>query len=364
MRIIDTWILWRFTANFLLLFSVLFVFGVSIDVVLQMDEFRHAAEALWGSSGLWSTGMVILQFHGPRAFQMFQYMAPLIAVGAAGFTLASMHRNRELVALMSAGLSLRRIGAPFMVAGLVIAVMQAANQEFVLPRIAVQLLRGHEEITAKATMSFPVPLWPDGRGQLLRAEAFDPGTGELKGLIAIDRDSEGRIVRRVSATSAKWSQAQSAWRLSGGVESAAQVNGVAPSAHSVDLLTSGLTPDALVLRHTKLYAHLLGLRQLTKLQAGGAVRPDELRRMAAGRFGLIAAGLLVLLASLPFFLLREPTNLLRQSAACAGFAVPAIFGSVIAMSVPIASLSPTVAVVLPIAILLPLAVWRLSALRT
>jgi hypothetical protein len=72
----------------------------------------------------------------------------------------------------------------------------------------------------------------------------------------------------------------------------------------------------------------------------------------------------VLVASLPYFLLREPANLLLQSVRCAAFAVPMSLGAMVAMSVPLSGLGPTAGVLIPIAILIPLAVWRLSGVRT
>ena len=43
MLLLDRYIIFRFLGNFALLFSLLFVFAISIDVVVQFDEFIEAA---------------------------------------------------------------------------------------------------------------------------------------------------------------------------------------------------------------------------------------------------------------------------------------------------------------------------------
>jgi hypothetical protein len=74
--------------------------------------------------------------------------------------------------------------------------------------------------------------------------------------------------------------------------------------------------------------------------------------------------LLVLVVALPFFLLREPANMLRQSILCAAFAVPAALGSFVAMTIDMPGLAPAVSVFLPAAVLLPLALGRVGAIKT
>ena len=88
------------------------MFAASIDVILQMEKYLRAAGAnvefgRYPNKAVAFVG-VIVEFHGPRVFQFFQFMVGLLAVGAMGFTFAQMHRTRELVAIMAAGVPLRR----------------------------------------------------------------------------------------------------------------------------------------------------------------------------------------------------------------------------------------------------------------
>jgi hypothetical protein len=77
-----------------------------------------------------------------------------------------------------------------------------------------------------------------------------------------------------------------------------------------------------------------------------------------------AVNLLVLAVAIPFFLLREPRGLLQQSLRAAAFAVPASITAITLTTLPMAGLPPMLAAALPAAVLLPIAVFRLSALRS
>ena len=50
---------------------------------------------------------LLADYQAPRVFQFFQFMIGLLCVGAMGFTFAQMHRTRELVAILAAGVPLR-----------------------------------------------------------------------------------------------------------------------------------------------------------------------------------------------------------------------------------------------------------------
>jgi hypothetical protein len=113
-----------------------------------------------------------------------------------------------------------------------------------------------------------------------------------------------------------------------------------------------------------MFAHMLSSSQIVAMVDDGSLAAADGRRFVIGRWGAILANLLVLVASLPYFLLREPANLLVQAVRCAAFAVPMALGAMVAMSVPLSGLGPTAGVLVPIALLVPLAVWRVSGVRT
>lgn len=372
--LLDAHVAARFLSNFVLLFALLFVFAISVDVIVQADTFLEAATTAVkdGRASSRVTGAIglLLDFHGPRVFQFYQYMLGLVAIGAMGFTFAQMHRFRELTAIMAAGISLRRLATTVLLAAVGLNILQAINQEFILPRLAPLLVRDHRDLQREGTQRFAVPLTRDGDRNLLSASEFDPRTGEMTGLLVIERDERGAALRRITAERASFDPQRRGWQLTGG---RAIARGPGPDGVSageqqfmsnIDFLGSTLTPQTIVVKRFRLYAQMLGIEQVRLMGREGGADAATVTRLMLGRLAGPLANLLVLAISIPFFLLREPRPLLLQSVKASSIAVPAMLTALIFLTVPFEGLPAAAAVAMPIAALLPIAAWRLAYLRT
>jgi lipopolysaccharide export system permease protein len=368
-RILDRTIIGRFLWNFGVLFALLFLFAASIDVILQLEKFLRAAAAAaeQGRYGNRFTAFagVVLEFHGPRAFQFFQFMVGLLGIGAMGFTFAQMHRTRELVAVMAAGVPLRRCVWAVLAAAAALNLLGYANQELVLPRFADRLMLDHSDLARANRAAFQVPLTRDSSGNLMYAASFDPETRRIGGFLGLERDASGSLVRRTTATAAEWDDDRGAWRLTGGLsvvrdpqvrEGSTQAKPPEPVAE----WRTDLSPKAVAARHYRLFAQMLSSADLGRIASAGALERSQADRMQLGRVGSVLVNLLVLVAAIPFFLQRGPTNMLQMSILCAASCVPAVIVSAIVMAAPIAGLPPAIAVALPVAALIPVAVARVS----
>ena len=375
MRILDRYVVSRFLWNFVALFSALYLFGVAVDVVISTSKFLEAADIAVreGRAGSRFTGFVVmlLDFHGPRVFQFFQFMVGMVSVGAMGFTFAQMHKARELTAMMAAGIDLRRPGACVLAAAAALNLFQLVNQEVVLPRLAPKLVRLHSDMVNNRGSEFPVPLTRDAAGLLLQADSFDPDTASMRGLVVLERDAQGRARTRISAPSATWDAAREAWILTQG-RAIRVPEGPTPALtrdagefeRPVDEVRTSLGPESLLTRRFRIYGQMLSTPQLLELRDGGGGDRLQASRLLAGRALGPVVNLLILVAALPYFLLREPRNLLRQSLLAAAFAVPVSITALTLTSLPMPGLPPLVGSALPAAILLPVAAWRFSALRS
>lgn len=375
MLLLDRYILFRFGVNFAILFSLLFVFAVSIDIMLNVDKFVDGARKLAGPEG----GIVdfashlvslVVDFQGPRFFQFYAYLHGLVAIGAMSFTLAQMHRHRELVAVMASGLSLHRVAMPFIVAMFVLSMVQLLNQELMLPRVAPLLLRDHRDAGDRGVERFEVLFTPDGRGNLLAAPSFDPATYTLTNPTVLERDAAGRTVRRVTAASAAWSEENQHWVLTDGRAVTPRSDPVttAPESNTDSAIQSyktDLTPQALLVRRYNQFATMLSMDHISQmLQSPRVDDRDALLRHYYSRFSSILINLLVLALSLPCFLLREPANLLKQSVLCAALSIPATVGAAIGMMVELPGIPPAAGVFLPVIALTFLALFPWTFLKT
>lgn len=368
MRILDRAIIFRFLTNFALLFALLYLCAVGVDTILHMDQNLLATQD-GVRRGLYSNRVMgflirMLEFYGPRVFQVYQLMAGLLCVGAMGFTFVQMHRSRELVAIMAAGVPLRRCVWAVLGAALVLNGLQVVNQELILPRLAHRLIGTHSSVADKDTSVFTVPLTRDRDGNLFYAGKLHPGEGRIEGFLALQRDAQGRLIQRVTAERAHWDAASGSWLLVEGRAMPRNPDGlgqtVAAHAQPLDRYVTDLSPVVLTARNYRVFAGLLSSSQLDEIAAAGAMDWGLVRRMQLGRLGGVLVNLLVLMIAVPFFLQRGPANMLRQSVLCAAVCVPAIIGGAILMAAPVEGLPPTVMVALPVALLLPAAAARLS----
>jgi lipopolysaccharide export system permease protein len=390
--LLDRYILVRFLVNFLTLFLLLYVFATSIDVILSLDDFVKVARLVVGEESGWlrfggELVWLIVHFQAPRIFQFYAYLHGLAAIGAMGFTLAQMVRYRELVAVMASGVSLYRVAMPFIVAVFALNVLQLANQELVLPRLAPLLLRDHAQIGKRSVNEFEVRFTPDGNRALWQAPSFNPQTATLTSPTILERDERGRTLRRISASEAKWSDEEAAWLLTDGValmragtpagggragnhgsESRGTTSGGTDSlimSEPVLAYRSDLTPQILMVRNFNQYASMLSLNQISQmLETPTIATRDSLLRFRYSRFSSVLVNLLVLALTLPCFLLREPANLLRQSIMCASLAIPATVGSAIGMMIEMPGIPPAVGVFLPVIVLGFMALFPWTFFRT
>jgi len=380
MTLIDRYILQRFFVNFVVLFTLLFIFAVVIDIVTALDKFVDVARDLVGEDAsklnvMWTFIRITVDFESPRFFQFYAYLHGLVAIGAMGFTLSQMHRHGELTAILAAGLGMHRIAMPFIVAVFALSMIQLVNQELFLPRVAPLLIRDHEHAGQRSVDEFAVPLTPDARGNLFQSPRFDPRTGTLTTLTVLERDDRGRTIRRITADEAVWSDGggapgeESAWILSGGHavalterrDAGAGASGFAP----VDRYPTNLSPSMLLVRRHRQFAAMLSLRQIEQMLATpGVTDRAPLLRHRYARFASVFVNILVMWMALPAFLLREPANLLRRTVYCAAVAVPSLLGAALFMVVEMPGIPPAVGVFLPALVLIPLVLAQWTYVRS
>lgn len=373
---IDRYIAGRFLINFVILFAMLYLFGTAIDLILNLDPFVAETRRRVGEdAGFLERCLMFIRltvdFEGPRLFQFYAYLHGLVALGAMGFTLAHMHRNMELVAMLASGVSLHRLAMPFIAVVFGLSMVQLLNQELVLPRVAPLLLRSHTHIGHQSVYKFKVPFTADGNGNLLQSPSFDPQTQVLERPTILKRDERGRAVERITAEVAHWEDGdEPGWRLIGGKA----VRLPAPEEFGplrrllerpVEYYRTDLTPEALTVRRYGQFAAMLSLAQIKRMMASPqVVDVNALMRYRASRFAGVLVNLLVLVITLPFFLLREPATLLRQSVLCAATALPAMLGAFVGMTVELPGISPTVGAFLPAIVLVPIALARAVYVKT
>ncbi len=384
MKTLDRYIIRQFLINFVILTAVLMLLIVLIMLTLDLDEFvdsaRFRAGAEGGTLAFWLP-YVIVDFFYPVVIMVYGFVSGILVVGAMGFTYAQLYRARELVAIVASGVSLYRVALPVLVVGAVLNCLVLPVQEFVIPRLAAKLARSPNDTRNPELMTYKVELSPDKAGALFSAVAFHPTREALTGVTILDRGPDALIRRRITATEADWDAPRGGWRLVGGQailrDLQGEQQGELPSTRfvPVDFIATDLSPQVLQARRATLYSRLLSLSELQAMANNPAADRALMMQIMFGRFSLLMVNILLLALALPFFLLREPRNLLVQSSRAAMVVMAAWGLSLIMMQVspgqflpalPLVGplISPATMAWLPVILLLPLVAWLVQTIRT
>lgn len=161
-----------FVVVFVSLAGLYFVF----DAFTNMDEFgTYAAKA----GGL---GRVLIAYYAPRLLWFFDATSPIISLASAMFALSWLERHNELTALLAAGVTRWRIARPVLVFAAVVAILAAANREFVLPRIRESFARNAQNLEGDVLQPFE-PRYDN------RTEILFRGRGAQSGACRIESPS-------------------------------------------------------------------------------------------------------------------------------------------------------------------------------
>jgi lipopolysaccharide export system permease protein len=374
MTLLDRYIAKQYLINVIALTLILLSFVVVIDASLNIDRFMEIATRVATQEGQETPGAVrrwlvmlllIGDFWWPKLLQLFNFLIGMILVGAMGFTFSQLSRNREFIALMAAGVSLHRVMRPILMIAVFFTLVQALNTELLIPRIAPLLVRGHDDIGARQLGSARVPLTLDGSGRLFRAASFDADTGTMSGVYILERDENGKATRAITADEAFYRD--HGWDLTQG--SARQRGTATPQPPiAIDRIETSLDPNELRMNRYESYVQSLSFAQVSQMLARPSLIDPAKRarygRIKWGRFAVMISSLLALTIAMPYYITREPKNMVVQSLKCAPVAIFALIGGVLGASASIPGLPAAIGVFIPVMILSIVAVAQVSALKT
>lgn len=380
MTLLDRYIIRQYLTNIAALVLIMAFFVVTIDASLHINRYWNIAGDLTsrGDEGspflkqlLW-TPLVVLDLWWPRLLGLFNILLGLLLVCAMGFTCAQLVRHRELVAVLTSGQSLYRVARPVLLVALGFTLLQAMNQEFIMPRIAPLLSREPRDALQYTMGTTDVPLTDDGVGRLFYAEAFDPDRGTLKNVSIWERDQRGMALHRINASEAVWRDG--GWSLRDPTLVPLMQDGDQTLEEPPSRIITDLDPTMLKVKRYARFGNHLSFSQtaeiLRRLDAIGADSDDaramreRVQRVSLGRISAMLSNLLTLTIAMSFFITRVPRNMVYQSVKCAPVAVVALVGGVLGAAIPLPGVPTALSVFLPVMILTPIAIAVVTHVRT
>src|SRR3954452_17285266 len=112
---------------------------IVVDLFTNLDDFAHNGKGFMGVFGR------IASYYGYRVAQIFDRVCEAIVLLAAMFTIAWVQRNNELLPLLSAGVSTRRVVLPVLGSAFAMLSLTTLNQELLIPRISQYLHQDRDD---------------------------------------------------------------------------------------------------------------------------------------------------------------------------------------------------------------------------
>ena len=135
MRILDRQRYWAFLKAYCVCFIALVGLYVVIHAFTNLDEFNEVTA---------STGELLAKMGWYYLIHMSEFydrLCGVLTMMAAIFTVTWMQRNNELLAMLAAGVSTRRVIRPVLISAILVSGLAIFNQEYVIPSIGGEELQ-------------------------------------------------------------------------------------------------------------------------------------------------------------------------------------------------------------------------------
>ena len=168
MTILDRMLFASFLRAFVICLTSTLSLYIVVDLFTNLDDFANQGRTFP------ETLRHIVVYYAYRAIQYVDRLAEAIVLLAAMFTVSWMQRSNELLPLLSAGVSTKRVLRPILFGSCLLVALSTLNSELVIPEIADMLLLERDD--------------PDGTRDQLIQGAFDSNGVHVEGIIGHPRE--------------------------------------------------------------------------------------------------------------------------------------------------------------------------------
>jgi len=147
MKLLDRMLVRNYLKSYLICLVSLLSLYIILDLFTNLDNFTE------GQRTFSQVLRNITKYYGYRIPMVFDRLCEAIVLLAAMFTVAWIQRNNELLPVLSAGVSTRRMVLPVLVSACAMVGLAIANQELVLPHVDNYVLENRHDLEGIKDMS-------------------------------------------------------------------------------------------------------------------------------------------------------------------------------------------------------------------
>lgn len=386
MKLVDSYILKGFVFSFLAVFVSMVALTIMVDMVVNIDEFLKT-EADSNNVSAWGVAGHVISYYFFRTFEYFQWLCGAAMLVGGAFAVARLNKSNELVAFKASGVSVYRILAPIVVAGIVVSGLYIVNQELIIPNIIDQLVA--KRSATETSEAFEVKYVRDGNNALIAAPRYVPQDEVMEARIDYAPDGKTVVARQVisiavrdpetdenryfiEAERAVYNRDRGGWDLEGGIRWAAAPLGAPDPGDAViteepiDFFPTDMDPQTLTRQERRDFFRYLSFRRLSQLLKESAlVNPQLYEVVMHQHFAKPILNLVILLLGLPFVVGQEGKSYFISIVVCIGFFVLVLGTEYVAAEFGShGHVPPILGAYLPILVFTPVAVLCMDSIRT
>jgi lipopolysaccharide export system permease protein len=163
-KLLDRLLIFSYVKAYVICLVSMLGLYIVVDLFMNLEDFTQ------NHTGLVPVLIQIGKWYGVRVTTIFDRLCEAIVLLAAMFTVAWIQRSNEILPLLSAGVSTRRIVRPVLFSACALLGLSVANQEWVIPRVGDALMQSRDD--------------PEGKRDVVVQGAFEPNGIHIEGLTA------------------------------------------------------------------------------------------------------------------------------------------------------------------------------------
>ena len=205
-KILDRYIIRKFLGTFIFTILIAVVIVIVFDLSEKISKFVDKDVPL---------KEIVFEYYAGFIPWIVNSFSPLFVFISAIFFTSKMAQNSEIVAMLSGGISFRRLMAPYMFSAGVIALLSLILGLYVIPPANEHRLAFEnkyiktQQIAADNLRNIHYQLSP---GEFVYVEQFSRWANTAY-RFTLERVEEGRIISKLSAESAAWDSTLGGWKL-------------------------------------------------------------------------------------------------------------------------------------------------------
>ena len=201
---LDIYIIRKFILTFFI--AIILIIGIVIifDISEKIDDFVSLHAPIKA---------VIMDYYLNFVPYFMNMFSPLFVFITVIFFTSMMASNSEIIAILSCGISYRRMMVPYMVSAALIAVISLALSLFVIPQSNATRVKFEAKYTkhhgVNINQNIHYQLSP---GQFVYVQSFSTWDNTAY-MFTLESIKDNKLVSKLSANTATWDSTSSAWKL-------------------------------------------------------------------------------------------------------------------------------------------------------